>query len=99
LAQYINQDNVVKVRIQRIAQFRGDRSDVEIEGDASLRAVRTSQRACPGSRAAPDEEDHAGHRNLHQRRQETGPIQRVPADGAIRILPACGGGSLRDAGA
>jgi molybdopterin converting factor small subunit len=92
---------LVKVHIPTaLRSFSGGRSEVEVEGNASLRAVfERLDGACPGIRdhLLDEEGITPGIAIFINDEQETeGLIQRVPAEGTIHILPAMGGGSLYD---
>ena len=90
---------MVKVHIPTaLRTFSGGRGEVEIEGNASLRAVfERLNAACPGIREQLLDEEGImpGIAIFINDEQETeGLIQRVPADGTIHILPAMGGGVI-----
>jgi molybdopterin converting factor small subunit len=76
------------------------REHVQVDGDASLRAVfERLEKEAPGIRARLMAEDGQGiHPGIaifiNDDQESEGLIQRVPSDATIHILPAMGGGSV-----
>ncbi len=90
---------MVKVHIPTaLRSFSGGASEVEIEGNASLRAVLERLNAvCPGIREhILDEEGIVPGVAIfiNDEQESEGLIQRVPAEATIHILPAMGGGVI-----
>jgi molybdopterin converting factor small subunit len=80
-----------------LRSYSGGHSEVEVRGNASLRAVfERLEAACPGIREhVLDEEGIMPGIAIfiNDEQESEGLIQRVPEDGTIHILPAMGGGS------
>jgi molybdopterin converting factor small subunit len=78
------------------------REHVQVDGDASLRQVfERLEKEAPGIKARLMAEDGLGiHPGIaifiNDDQESEGLIQRVPSDATIHILPAMGGGSLRE---
>ena len=78
------------------------REHVYVDGEASLRQVfERLDREAPGIKARLVDEDGQGiHPGIaifiNDDQESEGLIQRVPGEATIHILPAMGGGSLRD---
>jgi molybdopterin converting factor small subunit len=94
---------MVTVRIPTaLRALSGGREEVQVAGDSSLRQVIERLNAeCPGIKERLLDEDGAGiHPGIaifiNDDQESEGLIQRVPADATLHILPAMGGGSLRD---
>ncbi|HEU0074518.1 MAG TPA: MoaD/ThiS family protein [Dehalococcoidia bacterium] len=81
-------------------KFSGDRDQVEVAGGSSLRQVIVRLEVeCPGIK---DQMMFNGgvHPGLaifvNDEQISQGLIEQIPEDATLRILPAMGGGSLRD---
>ncbi|HLF77696.1 MAG TPA: molybdopterin synthase sulfur carrier subunit [Dehalococcoidia bacterium] len=81
-----------------LRSYSGGRSEVDVEGNASLRGVfERLEAACPGIREhILDEEGIMPGIAIfiNDEQESEGLIQRVPENGTIHILPAMGGGSF-----
>lgn len=81
-------------------KFSGDREQVEVAGDSSLRQlIERLESECPGIK---DQLMFNGgvHPGLaifvNDEQISQGLIEQIPEDATLRILPAMGGGSLHD---
>jgi molybdopterin synthase sulfur carrier subunit len=81
-------------------KFSGDREQVEVAGGSSLRQViERLESECPGIKEQLlfNGGVHPGLAIFVNDEQiSQGLIEQVPEDATLRILPAMGGGSLRD---
>ena len=83
-----------------LRSLSGERELVQVPGNSSLRQViENLERECPGmkERLILEGDIHPGIAFFIDDEQTSeGLIQRVPDEAEIYILPAMGGGSLRD---